>query len=224
MASRFSYWESPGGARRSAAPARRRIRGSDDAVACAADIRRMLETPMEVYLMGDPRLLDDLSRGLGMPVEAVRGMRYQAVCRRAAELYPRPDALGKAVWPLTEPYFAECDRQLRQAERGPGDPASPERGDDPSAGLPKSPARYTFQAYCASLDEMYGTDDALTEALSDGLFWAGCGSVIPLCKYVGILDKMTFIHREAIICDLLVRPFLRPPVQRNAPPAKAVSE
>ncbi len=212
MANRFAYWADPAGVRRRAlmgSAAQRRVSGSGDVGGCVAAIRRMLETPMEDYLMGDAALLADLSGSLGLPVEAVRGMRYPAVCRRARELYPAPDALGRALWPLTKPYLAEYDRRLRQPETG--DPLSPDRSDGPIEAPPESPAGYTFDAYCQALDEMYGADDARTEALFDGLFWAGCGCVIPLCKYIDILDGMTFIHREAIVCDLLVRPFLRLP-------------
>lgn len=77
-------------------------------------------------------------------------------------------------------------------------------------------SKHTVRNYLClymALVGLYGEDDSLLEALCNGLVESGCGSVIPLHQYIHIIRGMTFIPREEIIFDLLVRPFLRPLVE-----------
>lgn len=177
--------------------------------ACAGRIRAALETPMERYLAEAPQALDALSQGLSLPLETVRGMTVQAVCRRIHELFPDADAdpaaLGKVVWPLAEPLLLAYDKEPPEQRRRSWMPRKED--DDPE--LPP-PEKQPFIVFHCALTALYGEDDTLTEALFNGLIDAGCGSEIPLHRYIHIVRGMGFIPRERILYDLLVRPFLKP--------------
>jgi len=183
--------------------------------ACVADLRALLDLRMDVYFQ-ETQGLDDLSEGLGLPVAAVREMTYQEVCRHIADRGSSPKAggsvMGTVIWPLTEPYRREYERYQQGFRFGSQDIAAGVKHAKKRPGAPV-PAWYPYIAYYMALVGLYGEDDSLLEALCNGLVESGCGSVIPLHQYIHIIRGMTFIPREEIIFDLLIRPFLRPLVE-----------
>ena len=179
--------------------------------ACVADLRALLDLRMDDYFR-ETQGLDDLSEGLGLPVAAVREMTYREVCRQIADRVQSLKASGSvvrtALWPLTEPYRREYERYQQGFRFGSQDIAAGVKHAKKRPGAPV-PAWYTYITYYMAIVELYGEDEALLEALCNGLVESGCGSVIPLHQYIHIIRGMTFIPREEIIYDLLVRPFLR---------------
>ena len=180
--------------------------------ACAADLRALLELRMDDYFR-ETRGLDVLSEGLGLPVAAVRKMAYREVCAHIADrISPSGtsgNVVGTALWPMTEPYRREYERYQQGFRFGSHDIAAGRKRAKKRPGAPV-PAWYPYITYYMALVRLYGEDDSLLEALCNGLVESGCGSVIPLHQYIHIIWGMTFIPREEIIFDLLVRPFLRP--------------
>ena len=183
--------------------------------ACVADLRTLLDLRMDDYFR-ETQGLDALSEGLGLPVATVRELTYREVCGHVADRVPSSGANGSVVgtvlWPLTEPYRREYERYQQGSRFGPRDVAvgAARAKERPGAPLP---AWYPFISYHMALVKLYGEDDTLMEALFNGLVESGCGSVILLHKYIHTIRGMTFIPREEIIYDLLVRPFLRPLVE-----------
>jgi len=179
--------------------------------ACVADLRALLDLRMDAYFQ-ETQGLDDLSEGLGLPVAAVREMTYREVCRHIADRVPFLEVsgrgMGTVLWPLTEPYRREYERYQQGFRYGPQDIAAGVKRAKKRPGAPV-PAWYPYITYYMALVGLYGEDDSLLEALCNGLIESGCGSVIPLHQYIHIIQGMTFIPREEIIYDLLVRPFLR---------------
>ena len=161
----------------------------------------------------ETRGLDVLSEGLGFPVAAVRKMAYREVCRHIADRVSSTAAggsvVGTALWPMTEPYRHEYERYQQGFRFGSQDIAAGVKHAKKRPGAPV-PAWYPYITYYMALAELYGEDDSLLEALCNGLVESGCGSVIPLHKYLHIIREMKCIPREEIIFDLLIRPFLRP--------------
>ena len=180
--------------------------------ACAADLRALMDLRMDDYFR-EPQGLDDLSEGLGLPVAAIGEMTYREVCRQIADRVPFLEVsgrgMGTALWPMTEPYRNEYERYQQGFRFGSQDIAARGRHAKKRPGAPV-PAWYPYITYYMAIVELYGEDEALLEALCNGLVESGCGSVIPLHQYIHIIRGMTFIPREEIIFDLLVRPFLRP--------------
>lgn len=183
--------------------------------ACVADLRVLLDLRMEAYFR-ETQGLDDLSEGLGLPVAAVRKMTYQEVCRHIADRVPslkvNGSVVGTVLWPLTEPYRREYERYQQGFRFGSQDIAAGRKRAKKRPGAPV-PAWYPYITYYIAIVELYGEDEALLEALCRGLVDSGCGSVIPLHQYIHIIRGMTFIPREEIIFDLLIRPFVRPLVE-----------
>lgn len=183
--------------------------------ACVADLRVLLDLHMYEYFR-ETQGLDDLSEGLGLPAAAVREMTYREVCRHIADRVPSlkvsGSVVGTVIWPLTEPYRYEYERYQQGFRFGSRDIAAGVKHAKKRPGAPV-PAWYPFITYYMALVELYGEDEALLEALCKGLVESGCGSVIPLHQYIHIIRRMTFIPREEIIFDFLIRPFLRPLVE-----------
>lgn len=183
--------------------------------ACVADLRVLLDLRMDAYFR-ETQGLDDLSEGLGLPVAAIGEMTYQEVCRQIADRVPSSgtsgSVVGTALWPLTEPYRREYERYQQGFRYGPQDIAARGKHAKKRPGEPV-PVWYPYITYYMAIVELYGEDEALLEALCRGLVESGCGSVIPLHQYIHIIRGMTFIPREEIIFDLLIRPFLRPLVE-----------
>lgn len=183
--------------------------------ACVADLRALLDLRMDTYFK-EIQGLDILSEGLGLPVAAVREMTYREVCRHIADRIPSLKASGSVVgtvlWPLTAPYRREYERYQQGFRYGPQDIAAGVKHAKKQPGAPV-PAWYPYITYYMAIVELYGEDEALLEALCRGLVDSGCGSVIPLHQYIHIIRGMTFIPREEIIFDLLIRPFVRPLVK-----------
>ena len=183
--------------------------------ACVADLRALLDLRMDDYFR-EPRGLDVLSEGLGLPVAAVRKMTYREVCRQIADRVPSLKAswsvVGTVLWPLTEPYRREYERYQQGFRYGSQDIAAGVKHAKKRPGAPV-PAWYPYITYYMAIVALYGEDDSLLEALCRGLVDSGCGSVIPLHQYIHIIRGMTFIPREEIIFDLLIRPFVRPLVE-----------
>lgn len=182
--------------------------------ACVADLKALLDLRMDAYFR-ESQGLDDLSEGLGLHVAAVREMTYREVCRQIADRVPSSgtswNVVGTALWPLTAPYRREYERYQQGFRFGSQDIAVVKRAKKrPGAPVP---AWYPYITYYMAIVELYGEDDSLLEALCSGLVESGCGSVIPLHQYIHIIREMTFIPREEIIFDLLIRPFLRPLVE-----------
>ena len=183
--------------------------------ACVADIRALLDMRMDDYFR-ETQGLDDLSEGLGLPVAAVREMTYREVCRHIADrvlsMKASGSVVGTVLWPLMEPYRREYERYQQGFRFGSRDIAA---GGKCARMRPRTPvpAWYPFITYYMAIEKLYGRDDTLMEALFNGLVESGCGSVIPLHKYLHIIRGMKCIPREEIIYDLLVRPFLRPLVE-----------
>lgn len=180
--------------------------------ACVADLRALLDLRMDAYFQ-EIQGLDDLSEGLGMPVAAVREMTYREVCEHIADRVPSlgtsGNVVGTALWSLTEPYRREYERYQQGFRFGSQDIVAGVKHAKKRPGAPV-PAWYPYITYYMALVELFGEDDSLLEALCRGLVESGCGSVIPLHQYIHIIRGMTFIPREEIIFDLLIRPFLRP--------------
>ena len=180
--------------------------------ACVADLRALLDLRMDAYFR-ETQGLDDLSEGLGLPVAAVRAMTYREVCRKIADRVPSLKAsgsvVGTALWSMTAPYRREYERYQQGFRYGPRDIAAGVKHAQKRPGAPV-PAWYPYITYYMALTELYGEDDSLLETLCNGLVESGCGSVIPLHKYLHIIWEMKCIPREEIIFDLLIRPFLRP--------------
>ena len=180
--------------------------------ACVADLKTLLDLHMYEYFR-ETQGLDDLSEGLGLPVAAVRKLTYREVCRRIADMVPSSGVSGSVVgtvlWPLMKPYRREYERYQQGFRYGPRDIAAGVKHAQKRPGAPV-PAWYPYITYYMALVGLYGEDDSLLEALCNGLVESGCGSVIPLHQYIHIIQGMTFIPREEIIFDLLIRPFLRP--------------
>ena len=186
---------------------------SDAAVeACAADLRALLDLRMDDYFR-ETQGLDDLSEGLGLPVAAIGEMTYREACAHIADRIPPSGTSGSVVgtvlWPMTEPYRHEYERYQQGFRYGSRDIAAGVKHAKKRPGAPV-PAWYPYIAYYMAIVELYGEDDSLLEALCNGLVESGCGSVIPLHKYLHIIREMKCIPREEIIFDLLIRPFLRP--------------
>ena len=179
--------------------------------ACAADLRALLDLRMDDYFR-ETRGLDVLSEGLGLPVAAIGEMTYREVCRQIADRVPFLEvsgrSMGTALWPMTEPYRNEYERYQQGFRFGSQDITAGVKRAKKWPGAPV-PAWYPYITYYMALVGLYGEDDSLLEALCNGLIESGCGSVIPLHQYIHIIQGMTFIPREEIIYDLLVRPFLR---------------
>ena len=180
--------------------------------ACAADLRALLDLRMDDYFR-ETQGLDDLSEGLGLPVAAVREMTYREACAHIADRIPPSgtsgSVVGTALWPMTEPYRCEHERYQQGFRFSSQDIAAGVRHAKKRPGAPV-PAWYPYITYYMALVGLYGEDDSLLEALCNGLVESGCGSVIPLHKYLHIIREMKCIPREEIIFDLLIRPFLRP--------------
>ena len=180
--------------------------------ACAADLRALLDLRMDDYFR-ETQSLDDLSEGLGLPVAAVREMTYREACAHIADRIPPSgtsgSVVGTALWPMTEPYRCEHERYQQGFRFSSQDIAAGVRHAKKRPGAPV-PAWYPYITYYMALVGLYGEDDSLLEALCNGLVESGCGSVIPLHKYLHIIREMKCIPREEIIFDLLIRPFLRP--------------
>ena len=183
--------------------------------ACVADLRALLDLRMDDYFR-ETQGLDDLSEGLGLPVAAVREMTYLEVCRQIADRVPSlkvsGSVVGTVLWPLTEPYRREYERYQQGFRYGSQDIAAGVKHAKKRPGAPV-PTWYPYITYYMALVGLYGEDDSLLEALCRGLVDSGCGSVIPLHQYIHIIRGMTFIPREEIIFDLLIRPFVRPLVE-----------
>ena len=180
--------------------------------ACVADLRSLLDLRMDDYFR-ETQSLDDLSEGLGLPVAAVREMTYREACAHIADRIPPSgtsgSVVGTALWPMTEPYRCEHERYQQGFRFSSQDIAAGVRHAKKRPGAPV-PAWYPYITYYMALVGLYGEDDSLLEALCNGLVESGCGSVIPLHKYLHIIREMKCIPREEIIFDLLIRPFLRP--------------
>lgn len=180
--------------------------------ACVADLRALMDLRMDAYFR-ETQGLDDLSEGLGLPVAAIGEMTYREICRQIADRVPSLKAsgsvVGTALWPMTEPYRCEHERYQQGFRYDPQDIAAGGKRVKKRPGVPV-PAWYPYITYYMALVELYGEDDSLLEVLFNGLVESGCGSVIPLHQYIHIIQGMTFIPREEIIFDLLIRPFLRP--------------
>lgn len=180
--------------------------------ACVADLRALLDLRMDDYFR-ETKSLDDLSEGLGLPVAAIGEMTYREVCRHIADRIPSSgtsgSVMGTVIWPLTEPYRREYERYQQGFRYGSRDIAAGVKHAKKRPGAPV-PAWYPYITYYMAIVELYGEDDSLLEALCNGLVESGCGSVIPLHKYLHIIREMKCIPREEIIFDLLIRPFLRP--------------
>lgn len=180
--------------------------------ACVADLRALLDLRMDDYFR-ETQSLDDLSEGLGLPVAAVREMTYQEVCRKIADRVPFLEVsgrgMGTVLWPMTEPYRRDYEQYQQGFRYGSQDIAAGVKHAKKRPGAPV-PAWYPYITYYMALVGLYGEDDSLLEALCNGLVESGCGSVIPLHKYLHIIREMKCIPREEIIFDLLIRPFLRP--------------
>ena len=183
--------------------------------ACVADLRALLDLRMDDYFR-ETQSLDDLSEGLGLPVAAVREMTYREACAHIADRIPPSgtsgSVVGTALWPMTEPYRREYERYQQGFRFGSQDIATRGKRAKKRPGAPV-PAWYPYITYYMALVELFGEDDSLLEALCNGLAESGCGSVIPLHKYLHIIQEMKCIPREEIIFDLLIRPFLRPLVE-----------
>ena len=183
--------------------------------ACVADLRALLDLRMDDYFR-ETRGLDVLSEGLGLPVAAIGEMTYREVCRQIADRVPFLEvsgrSMGTALWPMTEPYRNEYERYQQGFRFGSQDITAGVKRAKKWPGAPV-PAWYPYITYYMAIVELYGEDEALLEALCRGLVDSGCGSVIPLHQYIHIIWGMTFIPREEIIFDLLIRPFLRPLVE-----------
>lgn len=179
--------------------------------ACVADLRALLDLRMDDYFR-ETQSLDDLSEGLGLPVAAIGEMTYREVCKQIADRIPSSgtsgSVMGTVIWPLTEPYRREYERYQQGFRYGSRDIAAGVKYAKKRPGAPV-PAWYPYITYYMAIVELYGEDDSLLEELFNGLVESGCGSVIPLHQYIHIIRGMTFIPREEIIYDLLVRPFLR---------------
>ena len=180
--------------------------------ACVADLRALLDLRMDDYFR-ETQSLDDLSEGLGLPVAAIGEMTYREVCKQIADRIPSSgtsgSVMGTVIWPLTEPYRREYARYQQGFRFSSQDIAAGVRHAKKRPGAPV-PTWYHYITYYMAIVELYGEDEALLEALCRGLVESGCGSVIPLHQYIHIIRGMTFIPREEIIFDLLIRPFLRP--------------
>ena len=180
--------------------------------ACVADLRALLDLHMDAYFR-ETQGLYDLSEGLGLPVAAVREMTYREACAHIADRIPPSGTSGSVVgtvlWPLMKPYRREYERYQQGFRYGPRDIAAGVKHAQKRPGAPV-PAWYPYITYYMALVGLYGEDDSLLEALCNGLVESGCGSVIPLHKYLHIIREMKCIPREEIIFDLLIRPFLRP--------------
>lgn len=186
---------------------------SDSVVqASVADLRALLDLRMDDYFRESQGLVD-LSEGLGLPVAAVREMTYREACAHIADRIPPSgtsgSVVGTALWPMTEPYRREYERYQQGFRYGPQDIAAGVKHAKKRPGAPV-PTWYHYITYYMAIVELYGEDEALLEALCRGLVESGCGSVIPLHKYLHIIREMKCIPREEIIFDLLIRPFLRP--------------
>ena len=183
--------------------------------ACVADLRALLDLRMDDYFR-ETKSLDDLSEGLGLPVAAIGEMTYREVCRHIADRIPSSgtsgSVMGTVIWPLTEPYRREYERYQQGFRYGSRDIAAGVKHAKKRPGAPV-PAWYPYITYYMAIVELYGEDDSLLEALCNGLVESGCGSVIPLHKYLHIIRGMKCIPREKIIFDHLIRPFLRPLVE-----------
>ena len=183
--------------------------------ACVADLRALLDLRMDDYFR-ETRGLDVLSEGLGLPVAAIGEMTYREVCRQIADRVPFLEvsgrSMGTALWPMTEPYRNEYERYQQGFRFGSQDITAGVKRAKKWPGAPV-PAWYPYITYYMAIVELYGEDEALLEALCRGLVDSGCGSVIPLHQYIHIIWGMTFIPREEIIFDLLIRPFVRPLVK-----------
>jgi len=183
--------------------------------ACVADLRALLDLRMDDYFR-ETRGLDVLSEGLGLPVAAIGEMTYREVCRQIADRVPFLEvsgrSMGTALWPMTEPYRNEYERYQQGFRFGSQDITAGVKRAKKWPGAPV-PAWYPYITYYMAIVELYGEDEALLEALCRGLVDSGCGSVIPLHQYIHIIWGMTFIPREEIIFDLLIRPFVRPLVE-----------
>ena len=179
---------------------------------CVADLRALLDLRMDAYFR-ETQGLDDLSERLGPPIATIGEMTYREVCRHIADRIPSLKASGSVVgtvlWPLTEPYRREYERYQQGFRYGSQDIAAGVKHAKKWPGAPV-PAWYPYITYYMAIVELYGEDDSLLEALCNGLVESGCGSVIPLHKYLHIIQEMKCIPREEIIFDLLIRPFLRP--------------
>ena len=180
--------------------------------ACVADLRVLMDLRMDDYFR-ETQSLDDLSEGLGLPVAAVREMTYREACAHIADRIPPSgtsgSVVGTALWPMTEPYRREYERYQQGFRFSSQDIAAGGKRAKKWPGAPV-PAWYPYITYYMAIVELYGEDEALLEALCRGLVDSGCGSVIPLHQYIHIIRGMTFIPREEIIFDLLIRPFVRP--------------
>ena len=180
--------------------------------ACVADLKTLLDLHMYEYFR-ETQGLDDLSERLGLPVATIGEMTYREVCRHIADRVPSLKAswsvLGPVLWPLMEPYRREYERHQQGFRYGSRDIAAGVKHAKKRPGAPV-PAWYPYIFYYMAIVDMFGEDDSLLEALCNGLVESGCGSVIPLHQYIHIIQGMTFIPREEIIFDLLIRPFLRP--------------
>ena len=180
--------------------------------ACVADLRALLDLRMDAYFR-ETQGLDDLSEGLGLPVAAIGEMTYREVCRQIADRVPFLEVsgrgMGTALWPMTEPYRREYERYQQGFRFSSQDIVAGVKHAQKRPGAPV-PAWYPYITYYMAIVELYGEDDSLLEVLFNGLVESGCGSVIPLHQYIHIIRGMTFIPREEIIFDLLIRPFLRP--------------
>ena len=183
--------------------------------ACVADLRVLMDLRMDDYFR-ETQSLDDLSEGLGLPVAAVREMTYREACAHIADRIPPSgtsgSVVGTALWPMTEPYRREYERYQQGFRFSSQDIAAGGKRAKKWPGAPV-PAWYPYITYYMAIVELYGEDEALLEALCRGLVDSGCGSVIPLHQYIHIIRGMTFIPREEIIFDLLIRPFVRPLVK-----------
>lgn len=174
---------------------------------------RQLLVPGANDYFREPQGLDDLSEGLGLPVAAIGEMTYREVCRQIADRVPFLEvsgrSMGTVLWPMTEPYRHEHERYQQGFRFSSQDIAAGGKRAKKWPGAPV-PAWYPYITYYMAIVELYGEDEALLEALCRGLVDSGCGSVIPLHKYLHIIREMKCIPREEIIFDLLIRPFLRP--------------
>ena len=183
--------------------------------ACVADLRALMDLRMDDYFR-ETQSLDDLSEGLGLPVAAVREMTYREACAHIADRIPPSgtsgSVVGTVIWAMTEPYRCEHERYQQGFRFSSQDIAAGVRHAKKRPGAPV-PAWYPYIFYYMAIVDMFGEDDSLLEALCNGLVESGCGSVIPLHQYIHIIREMTFIPREEIIFDLLIRPFLRPLVE-----------
>lgn len=183
--------------------------------ACVADLRALLDLRMDDYFR-ETQGLDALFEGLGLPVAAVREMTYREARAHIADRIPPSgtsgSVVGTALWPMTAPYLREYERYQQGFRFSSQDIAAGVKHAKKRPGAPV-PAWYPYIFYYMAIVDMFGEDDSLLEALYNGLVESGCGSVIPLHQYIHIIQGMTFIPREEIIFDLLIRPVLRPLVE-----------